>query len=411
MYKYILSIGFLGIASTCFGMHTTPNAVSQTVSLDDFSTTVSFKSKDSKIFHLPKAWLKNTPWATVACNSMKEGQNNLINLDTIKSDIFKHIVHALQLTCSSAQVGYDAKSKIETYTQQFLKIQQIDNLQSNEIIEILHMMEYANIDDVWLSVYAKKFVLKNKETEIEFDEHDTSRVHHWISHWYTIIAPTGDEIFNSTETITLKEFSDRFSLNDNIVKDKNSSFYFIDLSYCNLSTLDGLWDYVKNRYDIKPENILIIDLEGNKLSELPSQLLKDCIHLRKFNCNGNYLTTLAPHFFNNCVNILTINLSDNNLKNLDQNVFSNNQKLVNIDLDNNEWQTLNENVFANCPHIIDGKTIIKKLLENANAQKKRKHDDGNSTTTMTTSSTANTSNENYEPITKHLKKQNSREEE
>ncbi len=396
MLKYALIIisftaGSLGLAMNQTG--------SKSYSPDDFIESVHITTADKKPFCVPKAWLKDTPWGCVTLNAMKE-QSGPICLD-VDSNTFKLIVHALQLSCSCNQVGCSSKQKYKTFAAALLKIPTVSQLTAPQLLDTLYKLEYAGVEEEWLSAFAEQFAIKTKDSPLEYEDNDVSRSKNWITHWrYAIKADNIED--DDNVTISLSEYLKHNSASHHIklipaISGAQPAGYSIDFSYLQLGDIDEFWQTLKKELDINPANVIEICLEGNKLTALPHDFLTGCINLITFSADSNHLSNLHQDFFKQCPNLKTINLSTNELTTLDPNLLSNNRRITQIWLEDNPWEVLNSNLLAPCVLINaqKGQQYIESVLAEAQKRKKRKREEieQENNATTTTQSNNNSPNE------------------
>lgn len=95
-----------------------------------------------------------------------------------------------------------------------------------------------------------------------------------------------------------------------------------------------------------------IDLQNNKLKDLPLGLLRNTVKLRRINFSNNKLSILHPDVLQDLQNLTFLDLSGNELEILPDRLFQNNVKLETIFLHSNKLKILHRDLFQMTHNLI-----------------------------------------------------------
>ncbi|EDW84335.1 uncharacterized protein Dwil_GK13202 [Drosophila willistoni] len=90
-----------------------------------------------------------------------------------------------------------------------------------------------------------------------------------------------------------------------------------------------------------------LDLSGNSLTEVPSNILEELENLQSLNLSGNHLTTLTGALLKPLSRLQIIDLSHCNIRQLSGDLLANLQDLKHIYLNDNQLQELQDGSFVN----------------------------------------------------------------
>lgn len=94
-----------------------------------------------------------------------------------------------------------------------------------------------------------------------------------------------------------------------------------------------------------------LDLSGNRLTDIPSGLLRKLPNLEDLDLSDNSLLVLQPDTFENLLHLKTLNLAGNKLRFLEGSLFARNLNLSQLFLQENQLQELPENLLQGLGHL------------------------------------------------------------
>ena len=100
----------------------------------------------------------------------------------------------------------------------------------------------------------------------------------------------------------------------------------------------------------KLQNLLSLDLSGNRISEVIERSFKDLQQLTVLNLAHNEIETISKEVFKYLTMLRVLNLSENKIRTIENGAFDHNQNLKAIRVDDNRLTNVH-GLFSNLPHL------------------------------------------------------------